>query len=41
MDKTKLDEFDIFVEIEYRNLLKKSLSSNVFLSEIRKLNHIG
>lgn len=34
--KTKLDEFDIFVEIEYRNLLKKSLSSSGFLSEICK-----
>lgn len=35
-NKTKLDEFDIFVEIEYRNLLKKSLSSSGFLSEICK-----
>jgi superfamily II DNA or RNA helicase len=34
--ETKLDEFDIFVEIEYRNLLKKSLSSGRFLSEICK-----
>lgn len=34
--KTKLDEFDIFVEIEYRKLLKKSLSSIGFLSEICK-----
>jgi superfamily II DNA or RNA helicase len=31
---TKLDEFDIFVEIKYRDLLKKSLLSNNFLSEI-------
>jgi len=34
--ETKLDEFDIFVEVEYRNLLKKSLSSSRFLSEICK-----
>jgi superfamily II DNA or RNA helicase len=35
-NKTKLDEFDIFVEIQYRDLLKKSLSSNNFLSDICK-----
>lgn len=34
--KTKLDEFDIFVEVEYRNLLKKSLSKEEFLSSICK-----
>jgi site-specific DNA-methyltransferase (adenine-specific) len=34
--KTKLDEYDIFVEIKYRDLLKKSLLQGKFLSEICK-----
>jgi superfamily II DNA or RNA helicase len=34
--KTKLDEYDIFVEIKYRDLLNKSILTGRFLSEICK-----